>query len=110
MMSGEINRLEDGRALLSMHAAIDTFLNGLTEAASDEGTWNEAYLNTVIKADPAWLDTTWGESARSGIGYDTVLVTDDSGAIVFGENNLGPITGNIAAHFPSAKTMLRDLD
>ena len=110
MMASEINRIEDSRGIQSMHAALDTFLNGLGDAVAGEGTWTEAYLNTVLKSDPAWMDTTWGAAARRGLNYDAVLVTDQAGTIEFGENNLGAITGNIGIHFPAARTMLRDLD
>lgn len=110
MMASEINRLEDSRGVRSMHAALDSFLNGLGDAVAGEGTWTEAYLNTVAKPDPAWMDITWGAAARRGPGYDTVLVTDQAGTIQFGENNLGALTGNIGIHFPAARTMLRDLD
>ncbi|MDO8361091.1 MAG: CHASE4 domain-containing protein, partial [Devosia sp.] len=110
MMASEINRLEDSRGVRSMHAALDSFLNGLGDAVAGEGTWTEAHLNTVVKPDPAWMDTTWGAAARRGLGYDTVLVTDQAGTIQFGENNLGALTGNIGIHFPAARTMLRDLD
>ena len=89
LMAAEINRLEDARGVTSMHAALDNFLNDLSSAVADEGTWDEAYLNVVVKPDPAWMDNTWGTTARLGQSYDTVLVTDQSGTIVFGENAVG---------------------
>lgn len=110
MMAGEINRVEDSRGVQSVHAALDGFLDGLSDAVIDEGTWNEAYLNTVVSPDPAWMDTTWGATARLGGSYDTVLVTDQDGMIQFGENNLGAIRGAIGNLFPAARTMLRDLE
>src|SRR5438128_1218665 len=69
MMAREIDRLEDNRGITAMHAALDSFLNGLSDAVADEGTWNEAHLNVVIKSDPAWMDTTWGATARLGTIY-----------------------------------------
>jgi EAL domain-containing protein (putative c-di-GMP-specific phosphodiesterase class I)/sensor domain CHASE-containing protein len=110
MMAREIDRLEDRRGITAMHAALDSFLNGLSDAVADEGTWNEAHLNVVVVPDPAWMDSTWGSTARLGSLYDDVMVTDQNGLIVFGENNLGAIRGNIAARYPAAKTMLRELD
>ena len=93
-MANEINRVEQQRGVTSMHAALDTFLNGMSRAVSDEGTWDEAFLNVVVTPDPAWMDTTWGATARLGESYDTVLVTDQSGEIVFGENVAGlPVQG-----------------
>ncbi len=109
-MAQDIDRVEDTRGISGMHAALDSFLNGLADAVSDEGTWNEAYLNVVVNADPAWMDTTWGATARLGQSYDNVLVTDQSGTIQFGENAVGAITGNISEHFSGARTMLRELD
>lgn len=109
-MAREIDRLEDARGVTLMHAALDSFLNDLGTAVADEGTWDEAYLNVVVTPDPAWMDTTWGSSARLGQSYDTVLVTDQGGNIVFGEDADGPIKGDIAARYPSARTMLNDLD
>lgn len=109
-MAREIDRIEGERGVTSMHAALDSFLNDLSSAVSDEGTWDEAYLNVVITPDPAWMDTTWGATARLGQSYDNVLVTDQAGEIVFGENAVGAISGNIVSRYPAARTMLRNLD
>jgi EAL domain-containing protein (putative c-di-GMP-specific phosphodiesterase class I) len=109
-MAREMDRIEDRRGVTAMHSALDGYLSGLGDAVSDEGTWNEAYLNVVVGPDLAWMDTTWGATARLGTAYDTVIVTDTAGTIVFGEDSVGAITGNISARFPSAKTMLDDLD
>lgn len=110
VMAGEINRLEDQRGITAMHAALDSFLNDLSGSVSDEGTWDEAYLNVVVKPNPAWMDTTWGQTARLGQSYDTVLITDQSGTVLFGEDGAGEIKGSISMRYPAAKTMLHDLD
>ena len=110
LMAGEIDRLEDARGITSMHAALDSFLNDLSGSVSDEGTWDEAYLNVVVNADPAWMDTTWGATARLGQSYDNVVVTDQSGTIIFGENAVGALKGSIITRYPAARTMLHDLD
>ncbi|GEM_PF-3083638 len=109
-MAHEIDRLEEQRGLTAMHAALGSFLNGLSEVAATQGTWNEAHLNVVVKPDPAWMDATWGTTARFGSVYDDVMVTDQTGLVLFGENNLGPIRGNIAARYPAARAMLEELD
>ena len=109
MMAKEIDRLENQRELTSVNASLESFLNGLSDAVADEGTWNEAYLNVVANSDPAWMDQTWGETARIGQNYDNVLVTDADGNIIFGENNLGPLAGKIATYYPAATAMLEDL-
>lgn len=109
-MANEINRIEQQRSVTSMHAALETFLNGLSRAVSDEGTWDEAYLNVIVTPDPAWMDTTWGATARLGESYDTVIVTDQGGEITFGENGVGPLKGNIVDRYPTARTLLADLD
>jgi len=110
IMGGEINRLEEQRGITAMHAALDSFLNDLSSSVSDEGTWDEAYLNTVVKPDPAWMDTTWGKTAQLGQSYDNVLITDQAGTILFGENASGPIKGSIMMRYPAARTMLHELD
>ena len=110
MMAREMNRLEEQRGVTAMAAALESFLNGLSDAVADEGTWNEAHLNVVIEPDPAWMDSTWGSTARLGTTYDDVMVTDQTGKIIFGENNLGPIRGDIAARYPIAASMLKELD
>ena len=110
LMATDIGRLEDARDVSAMHAALDSLLNSLSGQVADEGTWNEAYLNVVVNSDAAWMDGTWGATARLGQGYDNVLVTDALGTIIFGENAIGPISGNIETVIPAAKTMLRDLD
>jgi EAL domain-containing protein (putative c-di-GMP-specific phosphodiesterase class I) len=109
-MAGEIDRLEEERGVTAVAAALESFLNGLSDTVADEGTWNDAYLNVVIQPDPAWMDSTWGATARLGATYDDVMVTDQDGAIKFGENNLGPIRGDVAARYPVATGMLRELD
>lgn len=110
MMAGDIDRLEEERGITAMAAALESFLNGMSDAVADEGTWNEAHLNVVVQPDPAWMDSTWGATARLGTTYDDVMVTDQNGVIVFGENNLGPIRGDVAAHYPAAAGMLKELD
>lgn len=110
LMASEMNRLEEVRGVTAMHAALDSFLNDLSGAVSDEGTWDEAYLNVVVKPDPAWMDTTWGQTARLGQSYDNVLITDQAGTILFGENASGEIKGSIMMRYPAARTMLKDLD
>lgn len=110
VMSGDIDKAEYDRGFVAMHAALNGFLNDLSNAASDEGTWNEAYLNVVVSSDAAWMDQTWGETARIGQNYDNVLVTDADGNIIFGENNLGPLAGKIATYYPAATAMLEDLN
>jgi EAL domain-containing protein (putative c-di-GMP-specific phosphodiesterase class I) len=109
-MAQQIDQLEDRRGIVAMHAALNSFLNDLGSNASDEGTWNEAYLNVVVNPDPAWMDSTWGTTARAGDNYDNVLVTDSSGRIIFGENNDGPLTGAIGNYFPAAPTMATALE
>jgi EAL domain-containing protein (putative c-di-GMP-specific phosphodiesterase class I) len=109
-MAREIDRLEEQRGLTAMAAALETFLHGLSDAVADEGTWNEAHLNVVIEPDPAWMDQTWGATARLGTTYDDVFVTDQEGTIVFGENAVGAMTGMIADHYPGAAAMLEELD
>jgi len=109
-MASEIDRLESERGVTTMHAVLDSFLNGVSDVAANETAWNEAYLNVVIQPDPAWMDDTWGTTARLGDVYDDVMVTDQDGLVLFGENALGPIRGNIAARYPAARTMLEALD
>lgn len=110
MMAAEIDRQEEQRGVTAMGAALESFLNGLSDAVADEGTWNEAHLNVVIHPDPAWMDTTWGSTARLGTTYNDVIVTDQAGVVQFGEDNLGPIRGNITSRYPAAEGMLDELD
>ena len=110
MMATEINHQEAQRGVTVMAAAFDSFINGLSNAVADQGTWNDAYLNVVVQPDPAWMDSTWGSTARLGATYNDVMVTDQSGSIQFGENNLGAIGGDIATRYPAAKGMLEELD
>jgi len=110
MMATDIDRLDDAHDLSAMRSATDAFLGGLADSVSDEGTWDEAYLNVVVRPDPAWMDGTWGTTARLGQGYDTVLVTDQNGEILFGEDAVGTITGNVGQLFSTAHIMLNNLD
>ena len=110
MMASEIDRHEAQRGVTAMGAAVSSFLSSASEAVADEGTWTEAYLNVVVGPDPAWMDSTWGATARLGLSYDDVMVTDQAGLIQFGENNLGAIRGDIVARYPSAASMLTELE
>lgn len=109
-MAREIDRMEEQRGLTTMAAALENFLSGISSSVADEGTWNEAHLRVVIKPDLAWMDGTWGTTARLAESYDDAIVTDNDGRIIFGENEVGAITGNIAEHYPSAAAMLAELD
>ena len=40
IMAGEIDRLEEERGVTAVAASIESFLNGLSDAVADEGTWN----------------------------------------------------------------------
>jgi EAL domain-containing protein (putative c-di-GMP-specific phosphodiesterase class I) len=110
VMAGEIDRLEEERGVTAMAAALQSFLNGLSDAVADEGTWNEAHLNVVVAPNPAWMDSTWGATARLGTTYDEVMITDQSGVVQFGEDSVGPIRGDIAARYPAAAGMIKELD
>jgi EAL domain-containing protein (putative c-di-GMP-specific phosphodiesterase class I)/sensor domain CHASE-containing protein len=110
VMAGEIDRLEEERGTTAMAAALQSFVNGLSDAVADEGTWNDAHLNVVVAPNPAWMDSTWGATARLGTTYDEVMVTDQSGVVQFGENSTGPIRGDIAARYPAAADMIKELD
>ncbi len=110
MMTDEINRIEADREQKAVTAAFEGFLVSLGESASDEGTWDEAYLNSYVQFSPAWLDSTWASTARIGHSYDNVVVTDATGNILFGEDGTGSLKGVIADHFSGAAEMLVDLD
>src|SRR5690606_25631178 len=76
----------------------------------DESAGIEAYLNTYITYNAAWLDSAWGTSARADGHYDTAIVTDAKGTILFGESVRGPLTGSIGNHYRGATAILGYLD
>ncbi|RYE77182.1 MAG: diguanylate cyclase, partial [Hyphomicrobiales bacterium] len=92
-----------------MSAALNSFVTSLGESVADEATWTEAYINTYVSFNPAWLDGTWGSTARTSDNYDTAIVTDARGMILFGEGRGGARTGNIADHFSGTKALLDGL-
>ena len=106
LMSAEMNDIDADRGRKAIAAAIESLVVALGEGTADEATWTEAYVNTYITPNPAWLDSVWGATARISESYDTVVLTDTEGAIVFGETSRGPIAGNLADYFSSAATML----
>lgn len=108
-MADEMNRVERARGLASVHAAVDAFLNDLSSTVAEQGGSDEAYSKAVEQADTDWMDATWGATARLGQMFDTVAVTDQTGAILFGEGPKGEISGTIAQLYPSAATMLGNL-
>src|SRR5690606_33233372 len=57
----------------------------------------------------AWLDSTWGSTARADGHYDSVLVTDSEGTILFGESRGGSMGGVITDHFSGTDAVLAAL-
>lgn len=109
LMTSELNRIDADRGRKAITAAVASLVRQLGETTIDEATWTEAYLNTYVAFNPAWLDGRWGTTARQGRGYDTAIVTDAAGQILFGESNRGPLTGNISDHFEAPKAILAQL-
>jgi diguanylate cyclase (GGDEF)-like protein len=110
LMSEEMNAIDADRGHKAIAAAIESVVVGLGEAAADEATWTEAYINTYIEPNPAWFDSTWGATARISDNYDTVILTDKDGNIVFGESSSGPISGTLADNYSGAAISLAELD
>jgi diguanylate cyclase (GGDEF)-like protein len=110
MMSDEMNAIDADRGRKAIAAAIESLVLGLGESVADEATWTEAYINTYIQPNPAWLDGTWGATARISDTYDTALLTDKEGNIVFGESSKGAITGTLADNFSGAAVLLKEID
>jgi diguanylate cyclase (GGDEF)-like protein len=110
MMSDEMNAIDADRGHKSIAAAIESVVVGLGESVADEATWTEAYINTYIQPNPAWLDGTWGATARISDTYDTAILTDKDGKIVFGESSKGAVTGTLVDNYPSAAPLLAELD
>jgi EAL domain-containing protein (putative c-di-GMP-specific phosphodiesterase class I)/GGDEF domain-containing protein len=109
MMTNHLNRIDSGRDRQAIVAAMDSFQRQLAQTVSDEATWTAAYLNTYVVHDLAWLDSTWGNSARTGSSFDTAIVTDANGLILFGENRRGPLGGLISSHFSGSSDILAAL-
>jgi diguanylate cyclase (GGDEF)-like protein len=109
VMTAEINRIDADRGRKAISAAIGSVSQQLAEQVADEATWTEAYLNTYSNFNPAWLDSTWGTTARNDGHYDAALITDANGKILFGESNRGPISGSIESHYGEALEMTRIL-
>lgn len=105
LMTSDLNRIDADRGEKAVTAALESLVRQLGEIVIDEATWTEAYLNTYVAFNPAWLDGSWGTTARQGSGYDTAIVTNAEGEIIFGESNRGQLTGNIADHFGAAKAI-----
>ncbi len=110
LMTSDLNRIDADRGQKAIGAALDSLVRQLGEVTVDEATWTEAYLNTYVAFNPAWLDGSWGTTARQGSGYDTAIVTNAEGGIIFGESNRGRLTGNIADHFGAARAIYASLN
>ena len=109
LMTGEINRVDEDRARKAITSAVDFARQQLSGRVADESNWTEAYINTYVSLNRAWLDDTWGATARNGIYYDSVAVTDFEGNILFGESTEGPFDGNIAARIDGGEILLEQL-
>lgn len=110
LMTSDLNRIDADRGEKAITAALDSLVRQLGEVTVDEATWTEAYFNTYVVFNPAWLDGSWGTTARQGSGYDTAVVTNAEGEIIFGESNRGRLTGNIADHFGAARAIYGGLN
>jgi len=110
LMSEEMNAIDADRGHKAIAAAIESIVVGLGESAADEATWTEAYINTYIQPNPAWLDGTWGATARISDTYDAALLTDREGTITFGESSRGAISGTLADSYSGADILLKELD
>lgn len=110
LMTSEINRIDGERSRRAVSAALESFAVLLGNQVADQATWTEAYLNTYISHNPAWLDSAWGSTARADGHYDAAILTDSSGTILFGESAFGPLTGSILDHFSGADSVLRALN
>lgn len=109
-MSGEMNRIESERGRSAVSAAINSVVSSLGDSVADEASWTEAYVNTYVQLNPAWLDSTWGVTARGALNYDTAMITDTEGRLIFGEGRLGPLTGQLSSHISGAAELLSRLD
>ena len=110
LMSEEMNAIDADRGKNAIGAAIESLVLTLGENAADEATWTEAYINTYIEPNPAWLDSTWGATARISDNYDTAILTDGQGNIVFGESSRGPVKGRLSDHFTGTGKLLAELE
>jgi len=110
LMTSELNRIDADRGEKAITAALDSLIRQVGEITIDEATWTEAYLNTYVAYNPAWLDGSWGTTARQGQSYDTAIVTDAQGQILFGESNRGQLSGNISDHFAAPRALFAALD
>jgi diguanylate cyclase (GGDEF)-like protein len=109
LMTSEINRIDADRGVKAVQGALGAFGRQLGEQVADEATWTEAYINTYIEFNPAWLDATWGTTARDDGHYDTAVISDARGNILFGESSRGPIAGAIGSVYFSADAMIEAL-
>ncbi|MDC9823194.1 bifunctional diguanylate cyclase/phosphodiesterase [Devosia sp. ZB163] len=110
LMSSEMNAIDSDRGKKAIAAAVESLVVGLGESAADEATWTEAYINTYVEPNPAWHDSTWGSTARISDTFDTAILTDVDGNIIFGETNRGPVTGTLANAFSGVPSLLRELE
>lgn len=106
MMTSEINRIDTDRSHKALEAAVNSFVLHLGGQVANEATWTEAYLNTYVEFSAAWLDSTWGQTARTGFPYDAAIVTDARGGILFGESIGGPLAGAVGDHYSGTGRML----
>lgn len=110
VMSAEMNGIEADRNRSAVAAVVDSLVTALGQSVSDEATWTEAYVNTYVQPNPAWLDATWGATARISQTYDTAILTDVTGNVTFGESSTGPLTGTLNDHFSAVPELLAALD
>jgi len=110
LMSAEMKTIDSDRGKSAIAAAVESLVVGLAESAADEATWTEAYINTYVEPNPAWLDSAWGATARISDTYDTAILTDMNGNIVFGETSRGPVTGTLGDLFSGVPQLFERLE
>jgi EAL domain-containing protein (putative c-di-GMP-specific phosphodiesterase class I)/GGDEF domain-containing protein len=110
LMSSEMNAIDSDRGRKAIAAAVESLVVSLADTAADEATGTEAYINIYVLPNPAWYDSVWGATARISETYDTAIITDVEGTVIFGETSRGPVSGALGDIFSAVPELTRELE
>jgi diguanylate cyclase (GGDEF)-like protein len=108
-ISHSVDELDELRTWQAVQSAFKNELKRISSILSDNARWDDAVDHSYNQLDKVWLQNTWGMSTIDG-NYDTALVINDTGQILFGFQNGQPVSGNAHQLYGSSiKKLVLDL-
>ncbi len=108
-ISHSVDKVDEYRTWQGVQAAFKNEVKRMASILSDNAKWDDAVEHSYGNIDEAWLQDTWGLATSDG-NYDTALLVDPSGKILFGYHDGQKISGKAKQYFgQTAESVLRGL-